>query len=269
MLFVILCVVSFIVSVNGLDAKIGNSRMILRANTGESVERYIQVINPNNVSVNIELSASGNLKDYIRIKDRRFTLESGESKQAYFTVEVKRPGTTESRIYVKFSSIDGGDSIGIISTIIVITKKSEGFFDFGILGGDDEIGEIDLEEGDINEGDDEEGGVEEEANVDDDDDDDEEVDEDEKSNNNEIIPNYKDSVVEGIRINKELPWNFIFLCLPSMILVIVFIVLMFFGLRKKPRVKNKDKKGKDEKGKDEKGKDEKEKNKKGKEGKIK
>ena len=122
-------------SVFAITGSIGNARMILRAEQGDSIEKYILVKNVNNVSVNIELSASGDLEDYVDIKDSNFSLGPEEEKKAYFTIQAAKPGTTETKINVKFSPVDGKNGVGLSSTVIVITKET-GWFDW--LGDDSE-----------------------------------------------------------------------------------------------------------------------------------
>ncbi len=118
-----------------ITGSIGNGRMILRAETGEKIEKYVKVINSNDVSVNIEVFASGDLAEHIEIKDKNFTLAPKEEKNAYFTIDVEKPGTTESNINVKFSPIEGGNGIGLSSTVIVIAggedKEEDNIFGAG------------------------------------------------------------------------------------------------------------------------------------------
>jgi len=76
----------------------------------------------------------GDLIDDIKIIDDEFTLGPGEEKKAQFTIDVKKSGTTESNINVKFSPINEGNGVGLSSTIIIIAKgddrEGKGFFDF-------------------------------------------------------------------------------------------------------------------------------------------
>lgn len=102
-----------------LDVKIGNGIMILRAETGDKIEKSILVINDNNFSVNIKLTASGDLADDITIKDDNFTLGPGEEKKAFFTIDVKKAGETESRVNVQFTPV-GGKNGGVLSSKITV-----------------------------------------------------------------------------------------------------------------------------------------------------
>ena len=130
--FVILIFFSYSISlVHAITGSIGNARMVLRVNTGDKVEKYVLVKNVNEVPVNIELIKSGDLADYMAIKDNNFTLAPGQDRKVYFTIDINEPGTTESKINVKFSPEEKGNGVGLSSTIIVIAKGSEkSFFDF-------------------------------------------------------------------------------------------------------------------------------------------
>ena len=120
-ILILLMILSFIGSVSAITGSIGNSRMILRLETGERAEKYILVKNVNEVSLEIELSAEGDLAEYVDIKDEKFTLEAGEEKRAEFTIRAKEEGTTETKINVKFTP-EEGHGIGLSSNVIVITK---------------------------------------------------------------------------------------------------------------------------------------------------
>lgn len=130
--FIILIFFSYSISlVNAITGSIGNARMVLRVNTGDKVEKYVLVKNVNEVPVNIELIKSGDLADYIEIKENNFTLAPGQDRKVYFTIDIREPGTSESKINVKFSPKEVGNGVGLSSTIIVIAEGSKkSFFDF-------------------------------------------------------------------------------------------------------------------------------------------
>lgn len=130
--FIILIFFSYSISlVYAITGSIGNARMVLRVNTGDKIEKYVLVKNVNDVPVDIELIKSGDLADYIEIKDNNFTLAPGQDRKAYFTIDIIEPGTSESKINVKFSPKEVGNGVGLSSTIIVIAEGSKkSFFDF-------------------------------------------------------------------------------------------------------------------------------------------
>jgi len=108
-----------------ITASIGNARMILRAQTGDILEKSILVKNVNNVSVNIVLTASGDLEDNTIIKDKNFTLQPNEDKNAFFTIKVTKAGTTETRINVQFTPIGEKNGAGLSSVITVIANGTD------------------------------------------------------------------------------------------------------------------------------------------------
>ena len=106
---------------SGITASIGNSRMVLRLETGETIEKYILVRNVNDQKVTVDLSSTGELADRVKIKDESFELEPGEEKNAYFTISARDEGTTETKINVKFTPKEG-NGVGLTSTVIVIAS---------------------------------------------------------------------------------------------------------------------------------------------------
>jgi len=122
--FSLLIVIILMTNILALTASIGNARMVLRVETGDEIEKYILVKNVNDVRVDIELSASGDLEDYVEIIDDKFSLEPGEEKKAYFTIDVVKPGSTETRINVKFIP-EKGNGVGFSSTVIVIASGED------------------------------------------------------------------------------------------------------------------------------------------------
>jgi|SRR3989344_5403341 len=111
----------FVGSVSAITGTIGNGRMILRMEQGEKIEKYILVRNTNDVTIDIILSVSGDLEESITIKDDSFSLAPDEEKKAYFDLVASKGGTTETKINVQFSPSDGGNGVGLSSTIVVIT----------------------------------------------------------------------------------------------------------------------------------------------------
>jgi hypothetical protein len=144
-LFILLMMMfSFVGSVYAITGSIGNARMILRMDEGDEIEKYILVKNVNDVSIDVELFVSGDLEDSIVIRDDKFTLEPGSEKRAYFDLTASRDGASETRINVQFSPGDGGNGVGLSSTVIVIAKDTDGKDDSNwfsdLFGGDDNVG---------------------------------------------------------------------------------------------------------------------------------
>lgn len=135
-LFLIVLIVMSLSIIQAITASIGNARMVLRVKQGESIEKYVLIKNVNNVSVNIQLDVSGDLEDYIKLNEKNFNLNPGEGKKAYFTIDAKKSGSSETKINVKFIPSDGSNGVGLSSTVIVIAEESKsGWFDW--FSGDD------------------------------------------------------------------------------------------------------------------------------------
>lgn len=112
-----------------ITGSIGNARMILYATQGDTINKCVLVKNVNDISVAIQVTVSGDLADFITLKDQKFTLQAREEKNTCFTISVDKEGTTETKINVMFSPIEEGNGVGLSSTIIVVAKKKEGFLE--------------------------------------------------------------------------------------------------------------------------------------------
>lgn len=189
-----------IISVSALTASIGNGRMVLKAEIGDTLNKYVKVINSNDVPVTITLSVDGDLKDDITLAETEFILQPGEDRKAYFTIDVKKAGTTESYINVAFSSVGEtnatGTHVGLHSTVIVIAV------------GEGEV--IDEDTAD----------VEEEDNA-------------ENSILNSLTGNVS-GLTEGIFSSES-----ILLLISSLVLIFLFVVLMFILKKKKGKINNR------------------------------
>ncbi len=119
----LLCFLLITTFVGATTGSIGNSRMVLRINPGETIEKFVLVKNVNNVAVTIDLFATGDLAASTIIKDTHFTLQPGEQKNAYFTIRAPNEGTTETRVNVQFKPTKGA-SVGLSSTVVVIAKAN-------------------------------------------------------------------------------------------------------------------------------------------------
>lgn len=119
----VFCLLLLVVNVSAITGSLGNSRMILNLGVGEIKERYLNVINNNDVSVEISLTFAGDLADNLKLKDAaNFTLAAGEEKKVYFTIKADEAGTTETKVNVVFTPADGP---GIIMPATIIVVASE------------------------------------------------------------------------------------------------------------------------------------------------
>ena len=127
---IVLCLVIFlfILTLHNVDAitgKIGNGRMVLNAEVGETIEKSIRVINDNDEALNISVFSGGNNSELIKIYDSNFILNAGEEKNAKFDIKAISPGTTESKIFIQFSPLNDKESgVGLTSQIILVAHDS-------------------------------------------------------------------------------------------------------------------------------------------------
>lgn len=117
----LLLVVSFASAITG---SLGNARMILRVNVGDTVDNYIVANNVNNESIRVELFASGALENDTKILDNNFTLQPGESKDIRFQIKMKKAGNYETNLNVKYIPETGTGGVGLSAAIITYVKDS-------------------------------------------------------------------------------------------------------------------------------------------------
>jgi hypothetical protein len=115
-----------ICSVNALTASVNGGKAIVRANVGDVLERELSVPNSNNISVDIEITADTNSGNIITIEDdKNFSLEAKEERTVYYSIEVKKSGTTENNIYIKFIPEGEKAGVGVIASITVIANGTD------------------------------------------------------------------------------------------------------------------------------------------------
>jgi hypothetical protein len=132
------------INASAITGKIGNGRMILNLEQGDKLEKYIQVINDNNVSVNISVYSSGDLENNIEVLDENFMLNPGEDKRARFIITAGAPGNYEGKVNVAFKPTSNESGVGISAQIILnvhkkgtLTNETSGLFNF--FGSDNPI----------------------------------------------------------------------------------------------------------------------------------
>jgi len=109
-----------------LTAKTMNGLMVVRLQTGQTIDKTITLINDNDVVVRINTFVTGNLSENIKLLENNFTIEPGETKDLRFTITATQPGKTENTIYSGFLE-DGkvkGVGVGVPSKIIIIANGS-------------------------------------------------------------------------------------------------------------------------------------------------
>lgn len=199
-LFLIVLLLS-ITSVFAITGSIGNSRVVLRLDPGETVEKSILVKNVNDIPVNVNITVGGDLANRVDIKDSYFVLQPGDEKKAYYDIKAqKERNTTETKFAVTFTSDEG--NVGLLATVIVITEDSSdeedsdsdsGFSLGGLFGGD------------------------------------EDVDSDTDNSDNSITGN---SIFDTTKINPIMA-----LSISTLVLLLVFIVLIVYASKKKNKLK--------------------------------
>ena len=119
----------FLPVVSALTASIGNARMVLHTEVEDgdltNIYKAIKVNNVNDVPVTITLNARGDLTDIVEIIDSNFDLLPGESKDAAFRITLEYGGKYEGQIGVAFAPQDGGNGVGLSSTIIILAEGPE------------------------------------------------------------------------------------------------------------------------------------------------
>jgi|WetSurMetagenome_2_1015567.scaffolds.fasta_scaffold527429_1 hypothetical protein len=118
---VVLSLISY-ASAQAVTGSIGNSRMVLKLDQGESVRKSILVKNVNDFNVVINATVSGDLSNSIELEESSFTLAPNSDQNIFFTIKATKPGTTETKVNIRFSPEEGGNGVGLSSTIIVVSS---------------------------------------------------------------------------------------------------------------------------------------------------
>lgn len=78
--------------------------MTIRLNTTDTVERSLEIMNKNNVSMDISTIVKGNISSIINIKNPRFILEPNGTMMLDFDVNSYNPGLYTGEIWVNYTS---------------------------------------------------------------------------------------------------------------------------------------------------------------------
>jgi hypothetical protein len=124
--------VLLLVNVSAITGSLGNSRMILRVEPGEVIERHLLIKNVNEEPISVSLSVSGMLVENIVLVDEEFDLEPGDERKAYFTIYTDEYGAFETKINVAYQPTEG-NGVGLAATVIVLSMEE------GVELDDDEI----------------------------------------------------------------------------------------------------------------------------------
>ena len=134
--FVFAVFISIILAISlcsAITGKIGNARAVLYPEVGffgTTIDRTITVINDNLVPVNVRLEAGEN-STLIEIVDKEITLQPGESQEARFKINVKKPGDYTEKVNVFFEPFNGNGAGVALSSTIIVHAKAKGEVDSG------------------------------------------------------------------------------------------------------------------------------------------
>jgi hypothetical protein len=112
---------------SALNITVGNAKMVLYPKVsgifGTTISKSIFVNNTNDVPVNVTLTPDENFSKIVNVIDKAFTLQPGESKDAQFTIKLKKPGKYRGQIYVSFVPAAGkGAGVGFASSIKIFAS---------------------------------------------------------------------------------------------------------------------------------------------------
>jgi len=112
----------YIASVFALSGSVSPTRININSGIGELIEKQLIIRNTNNISVDVDISYTGNLT--LNLSERKFSLNPLEEKIIKFTTKATNPGIKEGRIKVRFLPSAGGNGISI-STIVNLNVNSD------------------------------------------------------------------------------------------------------------------------------------------------
>ena len=119
-----------------ITASLGNARAIVNVEAPTTLERTLKVNNVNNQTINVKIEALGEFKDLVDVKDKDFSLNSNESKNAMYSINIKQPGNYEIKLGVTFIP-KKGQAVGL-SAVLVVKASGEGTKD-GISNANDNL----------------------------------------------------------------------------------------------------------------------------------
>ena len=126
-IFLVLFLVPFASAITG---SIGNAKAIVNVDLEKSniLERTVLVKNVNNVTVTVKLEAADDLEGITELKDKEFSLQSGEEKNARITVTIPKEGTYNGNIVVFFKPPEGKGAGVALQANLIIKATGSGFF---------------------------------------------------------------------------------------------------------------------------------------------
>jgi len=130
----------------GTSVSIGDGVAIIRPEVGDTLHRSVLVINPNEFSVTVNLSASEDPKNEVVLIDKIIKLGPGEQKKAYFDINVKEPGRRQIKIGFLYIPDDEEESVvGVSARYTLIVGKDYEFDDYKDPESDEEQGNLQVD----------------------------------------------------------------------------------------------------------------------------
>jgi len=112
-------------SVHALIYSIQPPRMVLRGAVGENIEGFVDVANPNNVTLYAKITSRGDIADMIQLNETDFALNPGENKRINFTFATDVPGNYTGELVFRLSSGEKGTGAALASQVIIIAQEAE------------------------------------------------------------------------------------------------------------------------------------------------
>jgi LPXTG-motif cell wall-anchored protein len=106
-----------------LSASIQPPKMVLRGEAPGSVSGFVDVMNPNNMTVTVNVTAAGGIAGLAYISNSSMTLESNETKKVNFDIMLTDSGNYTGELLFAFRPAAGGQGIALSSQISVIAEK--------------------------------------------------------------------------------------------------------------------------------------------------
>ena len=107
--------------VYAFSASIQPPRMVLRLNSPGNASGFIDVMNPNNVSINVQAKPGGDIELITTLSETNMTLEPNQTKRIDFNIDITEPRTYNGEIVFAFKP-PVGQAIGLASQIVVVAN---------------------------------------------------------------------------------------------------------------------------------------------------
>ena len=107
-----------------LSASIQPPKMILRGEAPGSVSGFVDVMNPNNESITVDVNVTGDIMGMVQLSNESFILDSNETQKVDFTINLEEGGEYIGEILFFFTP-EEGQGVALSSQIIVLAEAKE------------------------------------------------------------------------------------------------------------------------------------------------